>query len=44
MYYGVTGDLDQDGDLDIVGPNTYSKESKIIILENLSSPEAGHLK
>jgi uncharacterized protein (DUF2147 family) len=34
MYYGVAGDLGNDGDMDIVGPNTYSKESKILILEN----------
>jgi hypothetical protein len=37
MYYGVTGDLGNDGDMDIVGPNTYSRESKIIILENQAS-------
>jgi hypothetical protein len=37
MYYGVMGDLGNDGDMDIVGPNTYSKESKILILENQAS-------
>ncbi len=37
MYYGVSGDLGNDGDIDIVGPNTYSKESKILILENKKS-------
>lgn len=36
MYYGVAGDLGNDGDMDIVGPNTYSKESKILILENIT--------
>jgi hypothetical protein len=36
MYYGVAGDLGHDGDMDIVGPNTYSRESKIIILENIT--------
>ena len=40
MYYGVIGDLGNDGDMDIVGPNTYSKESKIVILENNTSPGA----
>ena len=40
MYYGVTGDLGNDGDMDIVGPNTYSKESKILIIENNASPGA----
>lgn len=44
MYYGVAGDLGHDGDLDIVGPNTYSKESKIIILENRSSLGTSNLK
>jgi hypothetical protein len=33
-------DVDNDGDMDIVGPNTYSKESKILILENNASPGA----
>jgi hypothetical protein len=42
MYYGVTGDIGNDGDMDIVGPNTYSKESKILILENNAS--AGSMK
>ena len=37
MYYGVTGDLGHDGDLDIVGPVSYSRDNKIIILENQSS-------
>jgi hypothetical protein len=37
MYYGVIGDLGNDGDMDIVGPNTYSKESKMLILENNAS-------
>ena len=37
MYYGVMGDLGNDGDMDIVGPNTYSRDSKVIILENQES-------
>jgi hypothetical protein len=37
MYYGVTGDIGNDGDMDIVGPDTYAKESKILILENNAS-------
>jgi len=37
MYYGVMGDLGNDGDMDIVGPVSYSRDNKIIILENQSS-------
>ena len=37
MYYGVIGDLGNDGDMDIVGPNTYSREGNILILENLET-------
>ena len=33
----IMGDIGNDGDMDIVGPNTYSKESKILILENNAS-------
>lgn len=37
MYYGEVGDLGNDGDLDIVGPVSYSRKNKIIIIENQSS-------
>ncbi len=37
MYYGMVGDLGHDGDLDIVGPRSYSRDNPVIILENKSS-------
>lgn len=41
LYTGVVIDFDADGDLDIIGQETYSNKSRPLLYENLSDTEIG---